>query len=179
MQLGHGRLGPGLVVLPGRPAHRRDAVHVRRHRQLRRVLRLDNDSLINQTLASSNLTYMYNWQNYLSPQLPVEWQPNAPYQNTEVVNNLHGVLPQTTTLMLDPGGLVLREVAVSAPIRECRASPVLPDSCPGRPTAAAGTASSARCIRVGRRDDRSAGAARAHRGDRSGADRVDAGDPAG
>jgi peptide/nickel transport system substrate-binding protein len=61
-----------------------------------------NDSLIEQTLASSNLTYMYNWQNYLSPQLPVEWQPNAPYQMTEVVNNLHGVLPQTSTLMLNP-----------------------------------------------------------------------------
>jgi peptide/nickel transport system substrate-binding protein len=61
-----------------------------------------NDSLINQTLASSNLTYMYNWQNYLSAQLPREWQPNAPYQITEVVNNLHGVLPQSPTLMLDP-----------------------------------------------------------------------------
>ena len=45
---------------------------------------------------------MYNWQNYLSPQLPVEWQPNAPYQITEVVNNLQGVLPQTSTLMLNP-----------------------------------------------------------------------------
>jgi peptide/nickel transport system substrate-binding protein len=62
----------------------------------------NNDALINQTLDSSNLTYMYNWQNYLSPQLPVEWQPNAPYQNTEVVNNLHGVLPQASTLMLNP-----------------------------------------------------------------------------
>jgi peptide/nickel transport system substrate-binding protein len=61
-----------------------------------------NDALITQTLASSNLTYMYNWQNYLSPQLPVEWQPNAPYQITEVVSNLKGVTPQTPTLMLDP-----------------------------------------------------------------------------
>jgi peptide/nickel transport system substrate-binding protein len=61
-----------------------------------------NDALISQTLASSNLTYMYNWQNYLQTQLPVEWQPNAPYQITEVVSNLHGVLPQTPTLMLDP-----------------------------------------------------------------------------
>ena len=61
-----------------------------------------NDSLINQTLASSNLTYMYNWQNYLQTQLPVEWQPNAPYQITEVNSSLHGVLPQTPTLMLDP-----------------------------------------------------------------------------
>jgi peptide/nickel transport system substrate-binding protein len=61
-----------------------------------------NDALIKQTLASSNLTYMYNWQNYLQTQLPVQWQPNAPYQYTEVVNNLHGVLPQASTLMLDP-----------------------------------------------------------------------------
>jgi peptide/nickel transport system substrate-binding protein len=62
----------------------------------------NNDSLIDQTLASSNLQYMYNWQNYLQTQLPVEWQPNAPYQVTEVVSNLRGVLPQTSTLMLDP-----------------------------------------------------------------------------
>jgi len=61
-----------------------------------------NDSLIKQTLASSNLSYMYNWQNYLQTQVPVEWQPNAPYQYTEVVSNLHGVLPQASTLMLDP-----------------------------------------------------------------------------
>jgi peptide/nickel transport system substrate-binding protein len=61
-----------------------------------------NDSLINQTLANSSLTYMYNWQNYLQTQVPVEWQPNAPYQITEVVNNLHGVLPQPSTLLLDP-----------------------------------------------------------------------------
>jgi peptide/nickel transport system substrate-binding protein len=61
-----------------------------------------NDSLIDQTLASSNLQYMYNWQNYLQTQLPVQWQPNAPYQYTEVVSNLKGVLPQASTLMLDP-----------------------------------------------------------------------------
>jgi peptide/nickel transport system substrate-binding protein len=61
-----------------------------------------NDSLIDQTLSSSNTSYMYSWQNYLSPQLPVEWQPNAPYQITEVVSNLKGVIPQASTLMLDP-----------------------------------------------------------------------------
>jgi peptide/nickel transport system substrate-binding protein len=61
-----------------------------------------NDSLINQTLASANLSYMYSWQNYLQTQLPVQWQPNAPYQYTEVVNGLEGVLPQASTLMLDP-----------------------------------------------------------------------------
>ena len=61
-----------------------------------------NDSLINQTLASANLSYMYSWQNYLQTQLPVEWQPNAPYQYTEVVNGLEGVLPQEPTLNLTP-----------------------------------------------------------------------------
>ena len=61
-----------------------------------------NDSLIDQTLSSSSNTTMYTWQNYLQTQLPVEWQPNAPYQVTEVVNNLQGVLPQPSTLMLDP-----------------------------------------------------------------------------
>ncbi len=61
-----------------------------------------NDSMIDQTLASSNLSYMYTWQNYLQTQLPVEWQPNAPYQVTEVINNLEGVTPQEPTLNLTP-----------------------------------------------------------------------------
>ena len=61
-----------------------------------------NDALIDQTLASSNLSAMYNWQDYLSPQLPVEWQPNAPYLLTEVVSNLKGVLPQEPTLNITP-----------------------------------------------------------------------------
>jgi peptide/nickel transport system substrate-binding protein len=62
----------------------------------------NNDSLIDQTLTSSNLSYMYSWQNYLQTQLPVEWQPNAPYQITEVVNNLAGVTPQEPTLNITP-----------------------------------------------------------------------------
>jgi peptide/nickel transport system substrate-binding protein len=62
----------------------------------------NNDSLINKTLTSSNLQYMYNWQDYLSPQLPVIWQPNADYALTEVVNNLKGVTPQSTTLSINP-----------------------------------------------------------------------------
>jgi peptide/nickel transport system substrate-binding protein len=61
-----------------------------------------NDSLIDQTLTSSANSAMYTWQNYLSPQLPVEWQPNAPYQITEVANNLKGVLPQEPTLNITP-----------------------------------------------------------------------------
>ncbi len=61
-----------------------------------------NDSLIETTLSSSSNTAMYNWQNYLQTQLPVEWQPNAPYQITEVAGNLKGVLPQEPTLNITP-----------------------------------------------------------------------------
>jgi peptide/nickel transport system substrate-binding protein len=61
-----------------------------------------NDSLINQTLTSSSMDPMYNWQNYLATQLPVIWQPNGAYQLTEVANNLRGVLPQSTTLGINP-----------------------------------------------------------------------------
>jgi peptide/nickel transport system substrate-binding protein len=62
----------------------------------------NNDSLINKTLTNSNLQEMYNWQDYLSTQLPVIWQPNADYQLTEVANNLAGVTPQSTTLSINP-----------------------------------------------------------------------------
>ncbi len=61
-----------------------------------------NDGLISKTLTSGNLSYMYQWQDYLSAQLPVEWQPNADYQLTEVANNLKGVTPQSPTLDLTP-----------------------------------------------------------------------------
>jgi peptide/nickel transport system substrate-binding protein len=61
-----------------------------------------DDALINKTLTNSNLTYMYNWQNYLSTQLPMIWQPNADYQLTEVADNLKGVVPQSTTLSITP-----------------------------------------------------------------------------
>jgi peptide/nickel transport system substrate-binding protein len=61
-----------------------------------------NDAMIDQTLTNSNDSLMYSWQNYLSAQVPFLWQPNAPYQITEVANNLKGVYPQTPTLMLNP-----------------------------------------------------------------------------
>ncbi|MGP7997506.1 MAG: ABC transporter substrate-binding protein [Streptosporangiaceae bacterium] len=61
-----------------------------------------NDAMINKTLTSSNLQYMYSWQDYLAPQLPVEYQPNAAYTLTEVSNNLKGVLPQSPTLSINP-----------------------------------------------------------------------------
>jgi peptide/nickel transport system substrate-binding protein len=61
-----------------------------------------NTSLTNKTLTSDNMQDMYNWQNYLSKQVPVIWQPNGAYQLTEVVSNLKGVTPQAPTLNLNP-----------------------------------------------------------------------------
>jgi peptide/nickel transport system substrate-binding protein len=61
-----------------------------------------NDAMIEQTLSSSSDSLMYTWENYLTQQLPVEWQPNAPYQDTEVINSLHGVIPQEDTLNITP-----------------------------------------------------------------------------
>jgi peptide/nickel transport system substrate-binding protein len=61
-----------------------------------------DDALIARTLTSSNLQYMYQWQDYLAPQLPVEYQPNAAYTLTEVANDLKGVLPQSPTLSITP-----------------------------------------------------------------------------
>jgi peptide/nickel transport system substrate-binding protein len=61
-----------------------------------------NDSLINQTLTSHSLTALFNWQNYLSAQVPMVWQPNGAYALYEVSDNLRGVLPQSTTGNLNP-----------------------------------------------------------------------------
>jgi peptide/nickel transport system substrate-binding protein len=61
-----------------------------------------NDSLIQQTLTGPGMQALYSWQDYLSLQLPVIWQPNGAYQLTEVINNLRGVIPQATTLTITP-----------------------------------------------------------------------------
>jgi peptide/nickel transport system substrate-binding protein len=61
-----------------------------------------NDAMIEKTLTSTNLSYMYSWQDYLATQLPVEWQVNAPYLVAEIANNLKGVTPMSTTLTLNP-----------------------------------------------------------------------------
>jgi peptide/nickel transport system substrate-binding protein len=61
-----------------------------------------NDALINKTLTSSDLSYMYAWEDYLATQLPVLWQPSAEYQLTEVAGNLKGVTPQSPTLDITP-----------------------------------------------------------------------------
>jgi peptide/nickel transport system substrate-binding protein len=62
----------------------------------------ENDSLINDTLTSTSVQSLYSWQDYLAQQLPVIWQPNGVYQLTEVVNTLRGVIPQSTTLNINP-----------------------------------------------------------------------------
>jgi peptide/nickel transport system substrate-binding protein len=61
-----------------------------------------DDSLINKTLTSSNLQYMYNWEDYLSKQEPVIWQPNGDYQLNEIADNLRGVTPMSPTLSINP-----------------------------------------------------------------------------
>ena len=61
-----------------------------------------DDAVIQQTLTSSNLQYMYSWENYLSAQLPFIWQPESDYQLTEIADNLKGVTPQSTTLSINP-----------------------------------------------------------------------------
>jgi peptide/nickel transport system substrate-binding protein len=61
-----------------------------------------NDALINKTLTSDNLSFMYQWQNFLATQLPVMFQPNGVYQLTEIVNHLKGVTPQSPTLSINP-----------------------------------------------------------------------------
>jgi peptide/nickel transport system substrate-binding protein len=61
-----------------------------------------NDNLINQTLTSTNMQTFYTWQDYVAKQLPFMWQPNGPYELTEVASNLHGVIPQPTTLAINP-----------------------------------------------------------------------------
>ncbi len=61
-----------------------------------------NDNLINQTLTSSSLTPLYNWQDFLQTQVPEMWQPNGVYELSEIASNLHGVTPQAPTLNITP-----------------------------------------------------------------------------
>jgi peptide/nickel transport system substrate-binding protein len=61
-----------------------------------------DDAMIEKTLTSTNLSYMYSWQDYLATQLPVQWQVNAPYEVNEIANNLKGVTPESTTLTINP-----------------------------------------------------------------------------
>jgi peptide/nickel transport system substrate-binding protein len=62
----------------------------------------ENDALIEKTLTSGNLSYMYNWEDYLSAQLAQEWQPEPAFQLTEIAGNLKGALPQSSTESINP-----------------------------------------------------------------------------
>jgi peptide/nickel transport system substrate-binding protein len=61
-----------------------------------------NDAMIDQTLTSSNLQVFYDWQDYLSAQLPVIWQPEGDFQLTEIAGHLKGVTPLSPTLSITP-----------------------------------------------------------------------------
>jgi peptide/nickel transport system substrate-binding protein len=60
-----------------------------------------NDQLIKKTLTSSNMHLMWKWENYLTTQLPVVFQPDAPAALVESVDNLH-IGKQNPTLALNP-----------------------------------------------------------------------------
>jgi hypothetical protein len=60
-----------------------------------------DDSLIKQTLASSNMHFMWKWENYLTAQLPVVFQPDAPAALVESIDSLH-IGTQSPTLAINP-----------------------------------------------------------------------------
>lgn len=59
-----------------------------------------NDANITATNTTS--VNLDKYQNYLSEQLPVVWQPNASYSLTEIKNGLSGVSPQNPLLTINP-----------------------------------------------------------------------------
>ncbi len=44
----------------------------------------------------------YAWHDYLSNQVPVIWQPLAANEFTEIAKNLHGAVPQSLMLTINP-----------------------------------------------------------------------------
>ncbi len=61
-----------------------------------------NDQLVQQSLTDQTNNTLYQWQDYTQTQLPFSWQPDVPYQITEVANNLKGVTPQSVMLDINP-----------------------------------------------------------------------------
>ncbi len=59
--------------------------------------------MIQQAMTNSNLGLLYNWQDYLSDQVPVIWQPLAVYELTEIAKNLRRVIPQRPDARNQPG----------------------------------------------------------------------------
>ena len=60
-----------------------------------------NDHLIKQTLANSNMRLMWKWEDYLTKQLPVVFQPDAPQALVESIDSLH-IGKQSPTLAINP-----------------------------------------------------------------------------
>jgi peptide/nickel transport system substrate-binding protein len=60
-----------------------------------------NDALIKKTLSSSDMHLMYAWQDYLTKQVPVVFQPDAPAALVESISNLH-IGKQSPTLAINP-----------------------------------------------------------------------------
>ncbi len=60
-----------------------------------------NDTLIKKTLSSSDMHLMYTWQDYLTKQVPVVFQPDAPAALVESISNLH-IGKQSPTLAINP-----------------------------------------------------------------------------
>jgi len=58
--------------------------------------------MIAQTLSSSNLSYMDNWQSYLSAQVPMLWVLNPAYMVNKIKDNPKRASPQEPTLNLLP-----------------------------------------------------------------------------
>ena len=59
-----------------------------------------NDALIHDTAFGDSTLAQY--ENYLAMQLPVVWQPNETYAETEIEKTLHGVTPQNPLLNINP-----------------------------------------------------------------------------
>jgi len=59
----------------------------------------------NQSLITASITQDVNladWENYISPQVPVFWQPNPAVALTEIKNGLNDVVPQNVLYALTP-----------------------------------------------------------------------------
>jgi peptide/nickel transport system substrate-binding protein len=61
----------------------------------------EDDRLIEKTLQTSKVQAMYNWENYLTQQLPVLLQPSAPAALVESIDSLR-IGAQSPTLALTP-----------------------------------------------------------------------------
>ena len=53
-------------------------------------------------LVSHNVQDRYTWQDYLAPQPPMEWPPQADDQLNEIANDPKGGYPLSPTLSINP-----------------------------------------------------------------------------